>query len=241
MTIAHVQKAISGEVPLTAQASVAATFGVAVGSGNLVCGLVTWGSGTVTDLASVTSDKGDTAIIVDRVADSINAQSSASFYFVNLTTGPTVITANFSPSDALVRIAIDEYSGIVTASPIDNAGAAHGIRLQSSVGTGADAVTTFAVTTVTNGCLIYGATMTFSTSAATHGTGFAIENNGTPSTNGVGMATEDQVQALASASTFASFTAGTGSTPWNSAVMAFTPAVASGPPPPLTLMGASVM
>src|SRR2546430_15552496 len=71
----------------------------AIGNGNMVAAIVTWGSGTTSDLSSITDNgTGGTWVIKRRVADATNGQSAASAYGYGWSSGPTTITANFGTS-----------------------------------------------------------------------------------------------------------------------------------------------
>ncbi len=125
----------------------------AVGSGNLVCGMVYWLTAT-NDLTSVSDGHGNTATIVDT---QLNIQgdgnSAASFYFKNVISAATVITANFSSSPTKRGITVEEWSGLDTVAPLDK----NVSNSQANPGTGTDAITSTAVVTTANGEVIFGA------------------------------------------------------------------------------------
>lgn len=98
---------------------VAVTFTAPVTSGGLVWGGVTWGTPTLTELTSVTDDKGNTYTIVRKIADTTDGQSAASFYLANITNAPTIITANFSVNLGFRAISVQELSGTPTSSALD--------------------------------------------------------------------------------------------------------------------------
>lgn len=192
MTIVHVQQAMSAAGSATAAASVAVTLGGAVGSGNLVCGVVTFHATNTTALANVTDNKGNVYTFYT-VQHAANLQCTALYWANNIVNAPTIVTANFSPASSFLRIAADEYSGIDTT-----VGALDGHLLSDSTpGTGTDAVTSGAITTTADGDLLYAATQdTNATGSQTiaAGTNFVKRNDGGASA-ATAIVTEDQVQA----------------------------------------------
>jgi len=188
-------------------ASVAVTLGAAVGSGNTVCGWVSWGEGpTTTHLTSVTDDKGNTYTISDRLGDGNNAQAGAMFFRGNITNGPTIITANFSPNQTFLQIGADEYSGALAATnPSDGHSVAAAVQTGS---TATDFLSSGSFTTSVNGDLIYGVTMdTFGATLASAGTGYTQRQTNTIA---VDATSEDKVQSTAGsvAATFTTSNAG---------------------------------
>lgn len=182
------------------------TLAGAVGSGNAVCGLVTWdGTGAVA-LNSVTDDKGNTYNLETVVTDPAPGRVCA-FSRTNITNVPTVITANFASSIGYLSILADEFSGASTASTDERDGAAHTGQYQGAPGTGTDAVTSGPVTTTTNGDLIYGAvSVSNSVTPPSAGTGFSIGNSS--SYPDYAIASEYRTQATAGSGTAATFTQG---------------------------------
>src|SRR5262245_6885655 len=134
-------------------ASVAVTLS-AVGSGNAVCGAVTWDNTAVT-LTSVTDNQSNTYNVETTIIDTTDNQKSAAFSRTNITNGPTTITANFSGSVGFHGIIADEFSGGSNSSTDERDGSAHGGQFQSSPGTGTDGITSGNFTTSVDGDLIY--------------------------------------------------------------------------------------
>lgn len=135
MGFAFIQAASIGTAGASAT-SIAVTVS-AVGAGNLLEGVVTFGSGTSSLLTSITDNIGNTYTIKRRVVDSTNGQTAATFYGYNLTGGPTTITANFSSAINYRGISVQEFSGVEVASdPID--GTNEQGQVQASPGTGTD-------------------------------------------------------------------------------------------------------
>lgn len=149
MAFAFVQATQNGNAGSSATTRVG-TFGAAVTAGNIVVGVVTWGSGTTTDLTSVTDTAGNTYTIKRRIADSGNGQSAAVFYAYNVTGGFTAVTANFGSSQIYTGISLMEFSGEDTASdPID--GANEQGQLVTTPGTGTDGLKSGAGTQTPSG------------------------------------------------------------------------------------------
>lgn len=117
MAFAFVKAASTGTDGTTAT-SIAITW-AAVGSGNMVCGVLTWG-GATTDLTSVTDNAANSYTIVRRILDTPDGQCAACFYGYNLSGGPTTITANFGTTVPYRGMSLQEFSGGLTSSdPLD--------------------------------------------------------------------------------------------------------------------------
>jgi len=189
MPISHVQNANGGS---SASVTSATATGSAIGSGNTVCGIVFWHN-TAGTLTSVTDNKGNTYTIVDSIQETGGANSFlASFYLVNVTGGPTALTANLGSATTGVQISWDEYSGVSTSAVLDG----HHGQAQASPGTGTDAISSGSFTTADNGDLIYcGSYSVSGTSSA--GTGFTLELNNSALNGLVFLSTEDEVQSSA--------------------------------------------
>jgi hypothetical protein len=133
-------------------ASLTATFGSGVTSGNTVWGIVAWNatSGAPT---SVTVG-GVSATILDTVSDVADAASASTFILGNISGSPTSVVANFSPNQAFISLVAIEESGCLAATnPTD----VHTGRLQSSPGTGANIINSGNVTTTVANDIIVGA------------------------------------------------------------------------------------
>lgn len=163
-------QAASGNVNAT---TIAVTIS-AVGSGNDVCGIVSWDLAGSVALNSVTDDKGNAYNREIAIDDTTNNQRSCAFSRTNITNVPVTITANFASSIGFRGIIVDEFSGGSTASTDERDGTAHGGQFQNAPGTGTDAITSGTFTTATNGCLLYGACMGGGTvTNASNGTSFS--------------------------------------------------------------------
>lgn len=213
MAFAFVQDQATGTDGTTAT-SVAVTWS-AVGSGNLVCGIVTW-SGATTDLTSITDNKAggsNSYTIVRRILDTPDGQCAASFYGYNLAGGPTVITANFGISAAYRGMSLEEFSGEETASdPLD--GTNEQGQLQATPGTGTDGAKSGAGTKTPSGdnFLVWGGSVdtgalnSGGTSEFTAGTNFTEPANAEYITaSQVSISSEYWIQTAATAAN-ASFT-----------------------------------
>lgn len=148
MSIAFVKKAHA-----TSDAganSITATFGSSTAVGNTVTGFVSWfnSGGSTADLTSIT-DGTNTYSIVDTNGSTAEIFSAS---FVGKQTGSaTAIVAHFSSTNpSFFRMFVQEYSG---SSGTVNV---HTKNRQASPGTATDAITTGAVTTTVNGCMIVG-------------------------------------------------------------------------------------
>lgn len=213
MAFAFVQAGNNGTNGTNAT-SIAATIS-AVGSGNIVCGVLTWG-GATTDLTSVTDNKSggsNSYTIVRKELDGSNGQCGASFYGYNLAGGPTVITANFGTAVPYRGIIVEEFSGELTASvPLD--GTNEQGQFQANPGLLANGAKSGAgnLTPSVNNCLIWGGSCNTGalniagTSEFTAGTNFTEPANAEYITaSQISLASEYWIQTTATAAN-ASFT-----------------------------------
>lgn len=212
MAYAFVQAANNGTDGTTAT-TIAATVS-AVGAGNMIAGVVSWGSATAADLTSITDGKGNTYTVVRTVVDSTNTGCTASFYGYNLSGGPTAITANFGSAQPYRSISVMEFSGERTASsPLD--GTNEQGQLQTAPGTGTDGAKSGAgtMTPSVNGCLVWGGSVDTGalgsgSSLFTAGTNFTEPANAEHQLSGhVSASSEYWIQTTATAAN-ASFTCG---------------------------------
>jgi hypothetical protein len=194
--------------------TVAVTLDQAVGSGNMLCVSIGTALGTLTSF-SVTDDKGNTYTSVD-VTDITGPYTWGSAYILNVTNGPTTVTATVDVSGtptsaAFSSIVVEEFSGV--AGPLD----VHAIHTQAfPPGTGTDAVTSGSVTTNHGGELVYGATVNVSSAGTIEaGTGFSAGYS-VPDA----FQTEYQTQ-VSAGPVAATFTAGNGGDSFISYVMCF--------------------
>jgi hypothetical protein len=144
-----------------ASASIACTFVSAISAAGHVEGYVTWGTDTLTDLTSVTDDKGNTCTIVDKVASGGIGQSFASFYREGINDGPVTFTANFVGTPSFRAICAAEQSGLATSSSSDG----HAMQIQNAPGTGTDAITSGNGTTTVAGDTVTGGVLNIDSTA----------------------------------------------------------------------------
>jgi len=200
MAFAHVQASATNTVSAVATPvnNITLTFGSPVSSGSLVAGGVCFDITIPRTINSITDDKGNN-YTPERVDDTGDNEAAASFFLGNITNGPTVITITFSGTTSAITAIADEYSGGFAATdPRD--GATHQGNYQPTPGTGANAVTSgTAVTTATNGDLIYG--VGFQTGAVggtlNAGTSYTQRGHIAATTNVVAGESEDLVQGSA--------------------------------------------
>lgn len=179
--------------------SIAATFSAAVTSGNAVVGVAAVGNSNPSALSTITDDKGNNYTIVRKTADATNGELLATFYLLNITNAPTVITANFSGTESDSGISMMEVSGVATSSALD----VETGQVEATPGTGTDALNSTAVTTTTAGQFIFaGAVRTGNRGGGsaefTPGTGFTEPANAEWITNGhIALSSEYQIQGSA--------------------------------------------
>lgn len=197
-------KVQSVSVPTTGASfatTIAATVS-AVGSGNAICGIVSWDNTGVT-LSTVTDNQGNTYNLETSILNASDGQNFAAFSLTNITNAPTVITANFSATVDFRAIGVDEFSGGSTASTDERDGSAHGGQYQTTPGTGTDAVTSGTFTTTVNGDLLWGGLGTSFGPTLTAGTSFS---SGAGGGGGPNFLTEYRTQTTAGSGTAATFT-----------------------------------
>lgn len=178
------------------------TLAAPVGNGNMLCVMVGWLSSTST--FTVTDDKGNTYTQVNRVTG--GGYGWASFYCLNITNAPTVITGNNSIFDTFGMTLVDEFSGVLSAAALDGSNMTNNVTGTNTT----DGVTSGNYTTTANGNLLYGATVNL------NGAGTLVKGTGFSQCqiSGVDFNSEYRVQASAglTASTFTGTTSGAFST-----------------------------
>ena len=191
---AYVQSAKTNAEQSDALGTIASTFGAAVGSAGAVCGAVSYHNG-LGNLTSVTDNQSNTYTVV-RNFDGTNQVGIGTFFALNITNAPTVITATYSNVSMLYRgMVIIEASGVKTSAALDQETA----QWQATPGTGTDAVTSGAMTTTENGEFICGfavVTSAFDANNFTAGTNYT-ERQETNPTLGIDLAVETRVQTTA--------------------------------------------
>jgi hypothetical protein len=123
----------------------------------MIAGIVTWGSGTVGDLSSITHNgTGGTAVIQRRIADASNGGSVAAFFIYGFSVAPTTVTATFGSSQPYRGISLECFRssvGAVTANQLD--GTNETGQLETAPGTGADGANSGSKTPSEDNCLVW--------------------------------------------------------------------------------------
>jgi hypothetical protein len=164
--IAFVQ--VKSATPQTASASVAMTFTTAQILGNLNVVVVGWNDTTST-ISTVTDSRGNTYTLA--IGPTTGTGLSQSIYYAkNIAAGTNTLTVTFNKAAAFVDIRALEYSGLDTASPLDEKTGAAGSGTTASSG---------AATTTSANELIFGAGMTAAVFTGA-GTGFVSRIITTP-------------------------------------------------------------
>src|SRR5574343_505010 len=124
------------------------TLPAAVSSGNALVGMVTWDCSGSTTVSTVADNQSNSYSVGTQYKDTSNGQCAQSFWRGNITNGPTTITVTFSGTSPWRGGVMQEYTGVAALTdPSDgNTG-----QYQSGPGTGANAITTTAVTTTQAG------------------------------------------------------------------------------------------
>ena len=213
--IQAVQGALAG-----GQVTSQSATGSAVGTGHTIIG------GTAIDtingataISSITDNaSGNTYTVLDTQSDGVKI-TLITFIGQNIQGGPTTITVNYTNTGpSFPQVFWNEYSNV---SGLDG----HTIQFQSSVGTGTDAVTSGNITTTVNSDTIAGFTINSffpggGTGGATVSAGTGYTRRSTDAAAGDwNTTTEDMTQASAG-SVAGTFTVGTASGNWITAVVA---------------------
>lgn len=195
-----VQEATNIDDTGTASVTITKAFTSNVTAGNMIIGAIGYENNTT---VSVADTLGNTYTVSAVNADGGNNQFQRTFYANSPTGGANTVTVTFGASIAYRRLYISEYSGLATASPNDgDAG-----QLQTSPGTGTDAITSGNIVTTVNGDLIWGITQ--NTGSADPGSGTLVAGTGYTQDAQVGtviMRAEHKTQTTAG-SVAATFTA----------------------------------
>ena len=130
--------------------------------------------------------QGNTYTVATTQYDSVNNQSLAICYAMNVNGGTNTVTARFSNSPSYRRILVHEYQGVATSNALDVS-----VKNIGNANTALNNVTTMAAATATDGELIFSAVMDDSgTNSIAAGAGFLQR----ASVNNKDLASEDQVQ-----------------------------------------------
>ena len=170
-------------------------FGINNTAGNFIVAAVSW-SGT--DVVPTCADSANGAYTEagTHLFDAGSGEGLAVFYRHNIAGGANTVTAQLTDSQVFRTMHIHEYSGVATASALDDT---TGV---TSAGTGTTA-TTSALTPSVNGCLLFGALANHASGTISPGTDFNEREEDT----GNWRATEDFTQTTA-ASHAATWTVG---------------------------------
>jgi hypothetical protein len=169
----------------------AVTFTYDVKAGDLIAVYVAW-TNTTDALISVTDNLGNPYTLVQNPPTSGPQARVAGAYAKNIRGGECTVTVAFSPGSFAARtIIVHEISGADPWFPLDGSAA----RGQIDPGTGANAVTSGAITTTTNGDYIFGGTTDQGhASTLLAGSGFAGQDS---FRYPVGRMSEGQIQSTA--------------------------------------------
>jgi hypothetical protein len=182
---AHVQS----PTPVTASSgtTIAIPFASNVTAGGLLVCYIYANHG----ISTVADSRSQTFTAAVNVTDNAT-YSLAIFYYANTTAGADTVTVTFAGAITYASLQCSEYSGVATSSPLDKFAS----NSQTDPGTGANAVTSGSVTTVTDGQLIVGwsTALIVGTETISAGTGFSGRTNVFGDT-----LHEDQVQSTAGA------------------------------------------
>src|SRR5215469_11439333 len=202
----------------SSSATVACTLGGGVAAGSLVPLFVARHTG-VTSISGVTDDKSDTCTVGSDITGSTVIFTPV--YCPNVTAGAKTFTATLSSAATLATIIVDgEYSGLLTSSPQDQTTG----QAQTTPGTGSNAVTSGNVTPTSGvqGELVVAATINQTGAAGvgtiTAGTGFTANQTVTNL-----LRSEFLIRNATSGTQAGTFTAGSASDSFNTAVMTFFP------------------
>jgi hypothetical protein len=213
--LAYVQSASANDHYATASASARLTANVT--ANNAIAVWCAW-TGTTQTLVSVTDTQGNAYALVDNPTSGAYGRAAMAYAIARASAADTV-SCNFSTAGIGKSIVVHEISGVNTSTPLDG----HKIAVRTNPGTGANAVTSTAITTTTSGDYVVGFTFNASSNAADWNAGTGYVRRQDLRTASYTTASEDRIQATAGA-TAATFTA-TGSAfgEFITGVMAFRP------------------
>lgn len=154
----------------TSSTTVVVTLPAPVTSGNAVILSVGTTGNVPANVLTVADDKGNTYTAGNAAQNGSLGYSFGTYYLSNITNAPQTITVTFNLSFAFTTMLVEEFSGILAASPVDG-----GTAVNQNIGTaGANAITTGNITTTAAGDLIYASTVSIDGlgSTLTAGTGY---------------------------------------------------------------------
>lgn len=195
-----------------------------IGSGNLYLGAVGYDSAQT--LNSVTDDKGNTYNLKSTITETTDLIKITQFELGNIANGPKTITFHFSAATDSCAVVAEFSGGLAAADPNDGTTG----QFQAAVASGANNVTSTAITTTVNGDLIVGASLDgASLTAPTAGTSpnaFTSIGTASDATTIFGLRLEYFVQTTAG-SIAATFGIGVNGDSAATNVVAFKPAAAA--------------
>lgn len=203
MPVAFVQSKSISSTGATST-TIAVTMTSAVTVGNLLAVFVAYGD---TGFISCADNLGNTYTPVDNSGAAFSGDIARTFYAKITSGGTCTVTVTLSPAVGYRQLVVHEVSGVDTTTPNDK----HIINKQTAPGTGANAVTSTAQTTTTNGQYIFGAARICNVGTSkslAQGTGFTSRENIVGGSDASPLRSEDQIQTTAG-SIAATFT-GTG-------------------------------
>ena len=176
-----IQGKLSADPGLSASASLAATFSNPVGQGNAVVGALSMAASPNTPTITITDNIGGNTWTVLGYDRTLAGTLTAYFYGINLSGGPTVITATLSSGTGTYwRVVVDEFKNIAQVSAIDG-----NANLYSAAASGTDGASSgnLSATPSVNYDIIYGVATNFSGFYMNPGTGFTSLTRGTAADN----------------------------------------------------------
>jgi len=179
-------------------------------SGNWIA--VALRAGRSSQVFTVSDSRGNTyrqAAQLNVTVDTPLGDTLAIFYAENIAAGANTVTVSGTLTDATLRFAILEYSGVALANSLDGTAATQGTNAAPMSGT---------TTTSSSGDLVLGAIMSADARTVTAGSGFTVRES-VPAAPGTKLIVEDHNQPVAGA---ASATATLNSSnPWGAVVATF--------------------
>jgi hypothetical protein len=159
-------------------------------AGNTIVVAASWQATGLTPTCSDSQGNAYSTIVTK--ADATNDSQSGICYATNIKAGANTVTVTYGASETYRSLAIQEYSGIATTSPVDTS-----ISNTATGTTSTNGYTSTTSVTGTSGDLIFGffTDETGNSATATAGTGFTVRTNNTALTSPV--TTEDMVQTSA--------------------------------------------
>lgn len=139
---------------------------------------VIWVGSPATSVSSVADNTlANTYTPGPTIRDTNNGYTWSGFYCLNITNGPTRITATVSSSTQFSTIVVDGFSGVLASGAFDGGAA----NVQLTIPPAANTITSTAITPTANGDLIIGATVSLGGSGSlAAGTGFTAGVNSSP-------------------------------------------------------------